>query len=123
MGTTVTRNQETCINATPEINSEEGVLYAEISALADDGTNRFIIMNDSTNNNRLTFRYRASNSMSMEVHIGGVLKVSMGFNSDITLTQKIALKYKESDYAFWVNGVEVGTNTLNEVWPANTLTI
>ena len=121
VGTTVTRNQETCINATPEINSEEGVLYAEISALADDGTNRFIIMNDSTNNNRLTFRYRASNSMSMEVHIGGVLKVSMGFNSDITLTQKIALKYKESDYAFWVNGVEVGTNTLNEVWPANTL--
>ena len=31
----VSRNQETCINATPEINSEEGVLYAEISSLTN----------------------------------------------------------------------------------------
>ena len=69
-------------------------------------------MNDSTNSNRLTFRYRENNFMSMEVHIGGVLKFGLVVNSaDITLMQKIALKYKESDYAFWINGVEVGTNT------------
>jgi len=90
--------------------------------LANDGTNRFIIMNDSTNSNRLTFRYRENNFMSMEVHIGGVLKFGLVVNSaDITLMQKIALKYKESDYAFWINGVEVGTNTLAEIWSANTL--
>ena len=37
-GTTVTRNQELCNNATPVINSEEGVLYAEISStMANEG--------------------------------------------------------------------------------------
>ena len=41
-GASATRNQELCNNATPVINSEEGTLYAEISALADDGTNRGI---------------------------------------------------------------------------------
>ena len=33
-GASATRNQELCNNATPVINSEEGTLYAEISALA-----------------------------------------------------------------------------------------
>jgi len=33
-GSQTTRNQETCINATPEINSEEGVLYFEGGTLA-----------------------------------------------------------------------------------------
>ena len=34
-GATATRNQELCNNATPVINSEEGTLYAEISALVN----------------------------------------------------------------------------------------
>ncbi len=125
-GSTNTRNQDLCYNGatgTGLINSTEGVLYAEIAALADDLTNRFIILNDGTSNNRLTFRYlAASNRLSMEVHIGGVLKITIHTTfADITVTQKVALKYKESDYAFWVNGVEVGTNTLAEIWSANTL--
>ena len=91
--------------------------------MANDLTNRFIILNDGTSNNRLTFRFSAaSNRLSMEVHIGGVLKITIHTTfADITVTQKVALKYKESDYAFWVNGVEVGTNTLAEIWSANTL--
>jgi hypothetical protein len=52
-GATATRNQELCNNATPEINSEEGVLYAEISALADDGTTRIISLSDGTTANRV----------------------------------------------------------------------
>ena len=124
-GSTNTRNQDLCTNggSLASINSTEGVLYAEIAALADDLTNRFIILNDGTSNNRLTFRFSAaSNKLSMEVHIGGVLKITIHTTlADITVTQKVALKYKESDYAFWVNGVEVGTNTLAEIWSANTL--
>ena len=51
-----TRNQETCINATPEINSEEGVMYAEIAALSDDLTFRSISLSDGTTSNRCTFK-------------------------------------------------------------------
>ena len=43
-GASATRNQELCADATPVINSEEGTLYAEISALADDWTNRIILL-------------------------------------------------------------------------------
>jgi len=125
-GTSVTRNQDLCNNGgtgTGLINSTEGVLYAEIAALANDGTNRFIIINDGTNNNRLSFRYLPSaNQISFEVHIGGILKLNINpFISDTTITQKIAFKFKQNDYAAWVNGIEVGVNTLNEIWPANTL--
>ena len=45
-GASATRNQELCNNATPVINSEEGTLYAEISALADDGTSKPITISD-----------------------------------------------------------------------------
>jgi hypothetical protein len=104
-------------------NSLEGVLFLEISALADDLTNRFIILNDGSISNRLTFRYKTtSNQLSMEVHIGGTEKFSLEFIlNDITVNQKIALKYKKNDYALWVNGVEVSTSALNDVFTANTL--
>ena len=124
-GSAVTRVADTASGSgdASTFNSLEGVLYAEISALADDLTNRFIILNDGSISNRLTFRYRTtSNQISMEVHIGGTEKFSLEFIlNDITVNQKIALKYKKDDYALWVNGVEVSTSALNDVFTANTL--
>ena len=112
-GSTVTRNQETCINATPEINSEEGVLYAEIAALADDGTNRIIGISDGTNGNRVQIYYStASNSFIGLVYSGGGLSCSLNTTlANATDFIKVALKYKENDFALWVNGVEVATDT------------
>ena len=112
-GTTVTRNQETCINATPEINSEEGVLYAEISALANDGTTRRLAISDGSNANRIFIGYNTtSNSLQFVVQSSGALVVNSTFSiSDITQFSKIALKYKENDCSFWIDGVEVGTDT------------
>ena len=54
-GSTVTRNQDVCTNggSLASINSTEGVLYAEIAALADDGTNRAI----SLNSGKLAIQY------------------------------------------------------------------
>ena len=34
---------------------------------------------------------------------------------------KIALKYKENDFALWVNGTEVATDTSGSTFTANTL--
>jgi hypothetical protein len=125
VGTTQTRVADTASGSgsSTVINSSEGVLYFEGSALANDLTNRFIIINDGTDNNRLTFRYlTTSNKLSMEIHIGGILKVAIEATiADITVTQKVGLKYKQNDYSLWVNGVEVGVNTLAEIWSANTL--
>ena len=55
-GSTATRAQETCNGAgnASTFNSTEGVLYAEIAALADDETNRRITISDGTNANRVS---------------------------------------------------------------------
>jgi hypothetical protein len=39
----------------------------------------------------------------------------------VTSINKIAFKYKENDFALWVNGVERVTDTSGSVFPANTL--
>ena len=112
-GTSVTRNQETCINATPEINSEEGVLYAEISALADDLTFRSISLSDGTTSNRCVLRYGGTtNKVNVLISSGGLIVFDNNFTlTEITDFNKIAVKYKQDDFAFWVNGVEVATDT------------
>ena len=107
-GTTVTRNQETCINATPEINSEEGVLYAEISALADNGTFRSIALSDGTINNRIIIFYSdVLSELRAIIAYNGIFQTIINTNINVTDTNKIALKYRLNDVALWINGVEI----------------
>ncbi len=124
-GSTVTRTQETCVNAgnASTFNSAEGVLYAEIAALADDETHRYISLSDGTNKNRIIIRYVAggSNFLGMFARIGNVTEVSQSINTDITVNAKVALKYKLNDYALWVNGVKVKVDTNALVPSAGTL--
>jgi len=112
-GSQTTRNQETCINATPEINSEEGVLYAEISALADDLTLRSISLSDGSTNNVVTIRYRTnSNRIQIVVFSGGVLQFSNSFDvTNILDFNKVAISYNQSNFNYWVNGVKRANST------------
>ena len=114
-GSTVTRNQEICNNSgtVNDFNSEEGVLYAEIAALADDLTNRFISLTDGTDNNSVTIFYGGvSNRIRTEIKSGAVTQANLSTTSyPITNYNKIAVKYKGNDFALWVNGVEVATDT------------
>jgi len=114
-GSSVSRNQETCINATPEINSEEGVLYAEIAALSDDLTFRSISLNDGTNTNSVGIRYRTnSNRVNAIIKDGNGVALQMNVDiSDITQFNKIALRYKSGDVSMYINGTEVATNSLS----------
>jgi hypothetical protein len=121
-GTTVTRNQETCINATPEINSEEGVLYAEISALANDGTSRVISISDGTNSHRVLLSYTPTTNQIQGFHNNGVDVINLTFViSDVTNFHKLAFKYSLNDFALWVDGVEVATNFSGTTNIPNTL--
>lgn len=128
-GTAVTRLGETCNNATHSFPSE-GVLYAEIAALANDGTFRVIAISDGTfNNNVQIYYYLSSNRIRTLVNSGGI--VSFDFNyilSDIKDYHKFAVRYKDNDFSFWIDGVQVGTDTsgnaptgLSQLHFANTL--
>ena len=119
----VTRNQELCNNATPVINSEEGVLYLEASALANEAVNKRISLSDGTNNNRVVITLNGTN-VSVLVRVNNVTEVTTTSFAlgDITDLNKYAFKYKKNDFALWVNGVEVRTDNIGLTFPINTLT-
>ena len=88
-------------------------MYAEISALANDATNRTIgILGDSNNYIELAYRDGANEIRALIVSDGSV-QASMKFTtSDTTLFNKVAIKWKVNDAALWINGVEVLTDTI-----------
>ena len=113
-GSTTTRLGETATGSgnAQTFNDSEGVLMAEISALANDGTDRAITISDGTSSNRVTFFYSASNNINYNLYSGGSLQSFTAYTvSNIKQTLKFAIKYKLNDIAFWVNGFEVATDS------------
>jgi hypothetical protein len=117
-GSTVTRNQDifTRDGIGSLINSTEGVLFAEMAALVNlDTTNPdrgFSISNGSTNNTIYIYFQSATNKLSFIVISGGTIQFSGSTTSfDVTSFNKVALKYKQNDFALWVNGIEVATDS------------
>jgi len=123
-GTSVTRAADVCGDAgdANTFNSTEGVLYAEIAALADDGTNRYISINDGNPTNLVSIAFFNNSDIRARIVIGGTTTYLSSGVITQTETLKIALKYKLNDYALWVNGVEVDSNISLGVFAPNTLT-
>ena len=124
-GSAVTRLADVCNNGGNDqvINSTEGVLYFEGSALANDLTNRRITISDGTNTNRVVTGYNTtSNQIFYFVVVGGSTVASGNYtSSDITELSKIAIKFKANDFALWVDGIERHTDTSGAIFSANTL--
>ena len=119
-GSTVTRNQDLCTNggSLASINSTEGTLYFEGAALSNDLTNRFISLTDGTQNNSVCIFYGGGspNFIRSEIKSNNITQAELTTtNYQITNYNKIAIKYKENDFALWVNGTEVSTDTSGSV--------
>jgi hypothetical protein len=106
-------------------NNSEGVLYAEIQALANDQTYRFISISDnSASSNRVVISYNTtSNQIRCDLIVGGLTQSAFSTNSyDITQKNKVAIKYKLNDVKMFANGLQVGlTDTSANVFPSGTL--
>jgi len=124
-GGAVTRVADVCTNGGNEqvINSTEGVLYAEMSALANDLTQRFISLSDGTTTNRLILGFdNSSNRIISFARVGGALSFDIKETvSNIQSYNKIAIKWKENDFALWSNGVELGIDTSGASFSSNVL--
>lgn len=124
-GSTVTRTQDSCLNGgtTSEFNDSEGVLFIESQALANDLSYRFISICDGTTNNRVLISHNTvSNQIRADVIVSGSTQATMTTNSyTITDNHKIAIKYKTNDFALWVDGTEVSTDTSGNTFPSGTL--
>ena len=114
-GSSVTRQADTANDSgnSEVFNDSEGVLFADISGLADDGTSRRISLTDVSGSTFL-------NLVSIELdELSGVLKAFVSDNSTIGTLQgniiqtqynKIALKYNASSISLYVNGFELDSN-------------
>ena len=114
-GSTVARAAEVCNGAgtSAEFNDSEGVLFAEISALADAELDRRLAISDGTTSNRIFFYYpNAASFVGAVIVDGGVTQASINAtNINQVDNNKFAIKYKANDVSFWVNGFEIGVDT------------
>ena len=124
-GSVQSRANETCNGAGTSsiLPSEEGILYAEIAALANDGTTKRISINDDTDENVIQIYHSSTvNRIVGRVAVGNTTQASLVYDSaTVTEFNKIAINYKENDFALWINGIKLATDTSGSTFSANTL--
>ena len=116
VGTTQTRVADTASGSgnSTVINSTEGVLYAEISALANDGVNRVISLSngvlsdnrielylDSTPN-RIRVRTEVNNGTSIDI---------ISTITDATAINKCGVRWDSTSISLFINGALIETKT------------
>jgi len=113
-GSTVTRSAETCNNSgdAATFNDSEGVLMADISGLVDADDYRMISINAGNSSNTLFVGLRNdTGNVYFFLISGGTTQAT--YISDVNATNtnvKLAVKYKENDVSFYVNGFELYTD-------------
>jgi len=108
----VTRVGDVCNNAGNEqvINSTEGVLYFEGSALVDETIQRWISLGSGSNANRVSILFNATSRISCSVRASSSALYDANFNiGSQTNYTKAAIRYKNNDFAFFVNGVKANS--------------
>ena len=117
-GAAVTRSTEACNNSgnSDSFNDSEGVLYAEIKALGNYNTQRFLGISDGSDTDKviLGFNNSATNYIIVaETKSGGSTTSFMTYDLGTAAPTflKVALKYKANDFALWVDGTERATDS------------
>lgn len=117
-GSTATRQADVANGAgvANVFNDSEGVLFADIAALANDGTSRRISISDGTTGNRLTLELTSTSNTVRTFMFNGTTTMDMSYVvNSATLNNKIATKYKANDFAIWINGFEIDTDNIGAV--------
>jgi len=119
-GSQVTRNQDVCNNggSLATINSTEGTLYFEASRLSNLGTCQIGLFGSVTSRQ---LRIEFNNSSIRGQLYNGSYQANMSSTQVVTDNNKIAFKYKENDFALWINGVEVATDNSGVTFNADEL--
>ena len=122
----VTRSAETANGAgnASTFNDSEGVLFAEFNTLSiNPSSSRYITISNGSADNRIAIRQPSGsdNQVSFFIVVGSSVQVNLTHTLNILNFNKIAVKYKVNDFALWVNGVEVLTDTSGSVPAEGTL--
>jgi len=113
-GSSVTRVAETCVDAgnSTVINKNQGVIFAEIAALADDLTFRQITLNDGGLNTILIGYRTNTNRIYSQLVSNNVSQAFLSYDvTDITEFHKVALVYENNRVDLWIDGVKRASDT------------
>ena len=102
-GSTVQRAAETCSGSgnSEVFNDSQGVVFANISGLDTQSTAKSITINQSSTNILGFYYYQSRIDAYVKVGTNQFFKTHY---LDPTANVKISLKYKQNDFALWING-------------------
>ena len=115
-GTAQTRLADTCSQTPPDgvIGQTEGVAYVEVDWKGNDEESIFGVLHNGTSY-RMDFGYSATfNSFYFNVRNGGGQGLMQYANPTIG-KYKIAVVYKNNDFALWVNGINEASDNSGTV--------
>ncbi len=93
------------------INSAEGVLYFEGSAIANDGVGKAItLLANASNFVKILFSTTTNRVDYVCISAGAVSCNIVKTIANTTANNKIAIKWKNNDFALWINGVKEGVD-------------
>ena len=120
-GSTVTRLQDAAFGAGSSdlINSTEGVLYFEGLFLSDGF--KFVSLNSGSATNRVSIYSSSQSTIGYNVRNSNGNQMNGNFVIGSTINHKCALKFKENDFALWIDGVEVVTDNIGTTFSSGTL--
>ena len=125
-GITQTRAAETCNGAGTSsiLPSEEGILYADMSALVnvDSDTRILSICENTAVSNRVSIMFFSDGRFKAEVIVGGT-QVYFNYQTiDLLPFKKYALRWKASDFQLWIDGTKQHSQTSGSSFSSGTLT-
>jgi len=129
-GVAVTRATETCNSAgvAADFDSVSGVVYADIAALtSDSGSFELFSLSpaDTSTTHRIFWGFNNDADEMRGFHTnnsGNDINLTYSTALDITNFNKMAFKYKATEFALWINGVERSVDSRDEALTAGTMT-
>lgn len=107
-----TRSADTCNGSgtSAEFNDSEGVLFGELEWF-ETSTNIYLGLSDGTNNDRVLIYSAGASEIRGLIQNGGSTQAAFIISANARELSKVAVKYKENDFAIWINGFELGTDS------------
>ncbi len=124
LGTSVTRVADDCVksSATSIIGQTEGVIYINWDYQnRGSSLGNIPICLDAGNGNEVYFYVQSNGNYECEMFVSSVRQFLFTGSLGSFGTKKIAIAYKQNDFALYINGVQIGTDTSGSVPAMNRL--
>jgi hypothetical protein len=97
------------------IGQTEGTIYAEVDIRNFVAESRIFAISDGAIDNAVRLTFESGNVIRGRVRVGGINQVQITTSALTSGIYKIALAYKADDFAMYLNGTQIGTDTSGTV--------